>query len=127
MPGVDHVAVSVSDLESVRAFYERYLGAEAGPLYHNPSTGLRSYFLSFGDGARLEIMTRPGTTEPALPQQLGWAHTAFSLGSREAVDALVEVLRTDGFTVVDGPRVTGDGYYEASVLDPEGNRVELMA
>jgi lactoylglutathione lyase len=48
------------------------------------------------------------------------AHLAFSLGSREAVRALAAELGA-----VDGPRTTGDGYYEAVVLDPDGNRVEL--
>jgi hypothetical protein len=29
--------------------------------------------------------------------------------------------------VLDGPRRTGDGYYESVVLDHEGNRVEIAA
>jgi lactoylglutathione lyase len=27
--------------------------------------------------------------------------------------------------VLDGPRRTGDGYYEGVVLDPEDNRIEI--
>jgi len=26
---------------------------------------------------------------------------------------------------MDGPRVTGDGYYESVILDPDGNRIEV--
>jgi lactoylglutathione lyase len=48
------------------------------------------------------------------------AHVAFAVGSTEQVDALAAELGA-----VDGPRTTGDGYYEAVVLDPDGNRVEL--
>ena len=29
--------------------------------------------------------------------------------------------------MIDGPRRTGDGYYECVVRDPEGNRVEIAA
>jgi lactoylglutathione lyase len=29
--------------------------------------------------------------------------------------------------VVSPPRVTGDGYFESVLLDPEGNRIELTA
>ena len=50
-----------------------------------------------------------------------------AVGSDEAVDALALRLRTDGYEVVDGPRRTGDGYYECVVLDPERNRVEITA
>jgi lactoylglutathione lyase len=41
------------------------------------------------------------------------------------VDALTARLRADGYRVLDGPRTTGDGYYESVVLDPDGNRIEL--
>jgi lactoylglutathione lyase len=56
---------------------------------------------------------------------LGYAHLSFSVGSQEAVDRLTEDLRSAGFQVIDGPRWTGDGYYESKVLDPEGNEVEI--
>jgi lactoylglutathione lyase len=82
-------------------------------------------FVYFGDGARLEIMSRPDVTTAPQPSQLGYAHVAFDFGSRDAVDALTERLCADGYTVVSGPRVTGDGYYESCVLDPDGNAVEI--
>ena len=34
-------------------------------------------------------------------------------------------LAADSVPVLDGPRHTGDGYYESVVLDPDGNRIEL--
>ncbi|MBN8494960.1 MAG: VOC family protein, partial [Burkholderiales bacterium] len=54
-------------------------------------------------------------------------HLAIALGSEAAVDALTAQLRAAGHPVLDGPRRTGDGYYESVVLDPEGNRLELTA
>ena len=123
---IEHIAMYVNDLEAARDFFVRYFGAVPNGGYHNPKTGLRTYFLSFGNGARLEIMTRPDLVdgEKALTRT-GYAHLAFSLGSREAVDHLTARLRADGYAVVSGPRTTGDGYYESCILDIEGNQIEI--
>jgi lactoylglutathione lyase len=122
---VDHVAVWTGDLERLRAFYVDRLGASAGAAYENPQTGLRSFFLSWGDGPRIEIMSRPGTDGGPADPPRGYAHVALSAGSEATVDALAAALDAAGVPVVDGPRRTGDGYYECVVLDPDGNRVEI--
>jgi lactoylglutathione lyase len=123
---LEHAAIWTDDLERLREFYERYFGASAGPLYENAAHGFRSYFLDLG-GVRLELMQMAGVA--ARPQEgeqrLGFAHLAFALGSEEAVDALTARLQADGYTVLDAPRRTGDGYYESVVADPDGNRLEL--
>ena len=123
---ISHIAMYVRDLEVVKEFYIRFFGAKAGELYHNPKTGLKSYFLSFDDGARLEIMNKPEM--PDLPKELarmGYAHIAFSVGSKEKVDALTIELKTDGYEVISGPRTTGDGYYESCIVAIEGNQIEI--
>ncbi len=123
---IEHIAIWTDDLERLRAFYERYFGGIAGERYENESTGFRSYFLDLG-GARLELMQMPAVDERAAgdQQRLGLAHIAFALGSEQAVDELTDRLRADGYTILDGPRRTGDGYYESVVRDPDGSRVEL--
>ena len=127
---INHVALYVKDLEATRVFYEKYFGAVANQKYLNPKTGLETYFLAFPDeisNVRLEIMTRPGLQSAnQTGLHFGYAHLAFSVGSRQLVDALTNQLKTDGFTVLSGPRVTGDGYYESCILDPENNPVELV-
>jgi lactoylglutathione lyase len=67
----------------------------------------------------------PLSKNDVAQQFTGYIHLAFSVGSHEAVDALTERLRHDGYHILDGPRTTGDGYYESSVLDPDGNRLEI--
>lgn len=124
---IAHIALYTNDLARARAFYETYFGGVAGALYHNPKTGLQSYFLSFTDGARLELMTRPQLKPAGAGMHVGWAHLAFQTASRAEVDALTARLQADGYAVVSGPRVTGDGYYESCVLDPDGNTVEITA
>ena len=122
---IEHVAVWVRDLEPMRAFYTEALGGSAGALYENPASGFQSYFVSFGEGARLELMHRPALLPSAPEGSGGYAHIALALGGRDAVDAAVAALHGRGVPIESAPRVTGDGYYEAVVLDPEGNRVEL--
>ena len=124
---IEHAALWASDLERLRAFYETYFGAVAGPKYTNSAKGFESYFLTFpSGGARLELMRRACPhARAAGVEGSGWAHLAVSVGSADAVDLLTERLRSDGYEVVDGPRRTGDGYYESVVLDPEGARVEI--
>ena len=126
---IEHVALWTADLERLRQFYETYFGARASNRYVNPAKRFESYFLTFASGARLEIMQRPDVLAGASGAQpaLGWAHVAFSLGSEQTVDQLTARMAEDGYSVVDGPRRTGDGYYESVVLDPDGNRVELTA
>lgn len=123
---IEHVAMYVNDLEAARDFFIKYLGASSNDGYHNQKTGFRSYFFSFSDGARLEIMNKPqmDDAEKTLART-GLIHIAFSVGSRERVDELTEELKRDGYEVVSGPRTTGDGYYESCVIGIEGNQIEI--
>lgn len=123
---IEHIAMYVNDLENARAFFMKYFGAVSNDGYHNPKTDFRSYFLTFEDGSRLEIMTRPDLTDSGdFLNRFGYAHIAFSVGSKEKVEALTETLKMDGFPVISGPRTTGDGYYESCVLGFEGNQIEI--
>ncbi|AYY70447.1 VOC family protein [Listeria monocytogenes] len=122
---IEHVALWTTNLEQMKQFYVTYFCATANDLYENKTKGFTSYFLSFEDGARLEIMSRTDVTGKTTGENLGWAHIAISTGTKEAVDELTEKLRQDGFAIAGEPRMTGDGYYESVVLDPEGNRIEI--
>lgn len=123
---IEHIAIYVNDLERAKDFFETYLNAVSNDGYVNQKTGFRSYFLTFADGARLELMSRLDLVdaEKALTRT-GYAHLAFRLGSKAAVDELTERLRQDGYPVVSGPRTTGDGYYESCIVGIEGNQIEL--
>ena len=123
---IEHIALYVNDLEEARDFFLTYFGAAAGDLYHNTRTDFRSYFLRFEDGARLELMTKPDLTDSGdFLNRYGYAHLAFSAGSKEAVDELTARLKADGYVVLSGPRTTGDGYYESCIVGFEGNIIEI--
>lgn len=123
---IEHIAIYVTDLEKTRTFFMKYFGAKSNDGYHNPKTNFRSYFLSFDDGVRLEIMNKPEMSD--LPKSLartGYAHIAFSVGSKEKVDTLTAKLKADGYKIISGPRTTGDGYYESCVVVIEDNQIEI--
>ena len=123
---IEHIAMYVNDLEAARDFFVRYFGAVSNEGYHNKTTDFHSYFLSFDDGARLELMKKPqmDDAEKTL-NRTGYIHIAFSLGSKEAVDELTVRLKNDGYQVISGPRTTGDGYYESCIIGIEGNQIEI--
>lgn len=122
-----HVALWTTRLEESRVFYETYFGGTSGEKYTNPAKGFESYFVRFGDGTALEIMRSTAVTDRPDRVYTGWCHIAFDAKDRQEVEKLTERLRADGYRIVSEPRVTGDGYYESVVADPDGNPVEIVA
>ncbi len=123
---IEHIAIWVSDLDLIKDFYQKNFGVSANNKYHNIKTGFTSYFLSFNDGARIEIMCRPNIHENnSSVNQYGYAHLAISVGSKEKVINLTEQIRRDGFEIYSEPRTTGDGYFESVIKDPDGNLIEI--
>lgn len=123
---IEHVAIYVRDLEGAKEFFVKYFGAIPNNMYRNPTTGFSSYFLSFDDGSRIEIMNKPELIgEKNNGIGLGYSHIAFSVGSREKVDEITNSLKDAGYNVASGPRTTGDGYYESCVAAFENNLIEI--
>ena len=123
---IEHIAMYVNDLEKAKEFFIKYLGAKPNNLYHNEKTDFKSYFLTFDIGCCLEIMTKPELVDDKKDlKRTGFIHIAFSVGSKEKVDELTEILKSDGYEVISGPRTTGDGYYESCIVGIEGNQIEI--
>lgn len=121
---IEHLAIWTKNLEAMKQFYQTFFQMSAGKKYHNPHKNFTSYFLSFENGARIELMHRPEHSA-ASEQGIGLAHFAISLGSKQEVDAMTDKLRSANITIIGDPRFTGDGYYESVIADPEGNLIEL--
>lgn len=125
---IEHVAIWTNNLENLKAFYVKYFKGVAGVKYVNTSKKFESYFLTFNAGPRLELMTISDIEtlhQSGKGKFVGYAHLAFSVGTKDKVDNLTEFIRSSGIEVIDGPRYTGDGYYESVILDPDGNRIEI--
>lgn len=123
---IEHIAMYVKNLEAARDFFIRYFEGTSNNGYHNINTGFRSYFITFDDGARLEIMQKPQMTDSEKDDsRTGYIHIAFSVGSKKKVDDLTAKMEEDGFEILSGPRITGDGYYESCIVALEGNLIEV--
>ena len=123
---IEHIAMYVNDLEKARDFFVKYFHAKSNDGYHNKTTNFRSYFLTFDDGPRTELMCHPDMQDIEKEiRRTGLIHIAFSVGSKEKVDELTQILKNDGYEVLSGPRTTGDGYYESCIVGIEGNQIEI--
>jgi lactoylglutathione lyase len=130
MMKIEHLGIWVHDLELMKSFYLKYFDTHSGEKYINPKTQFEAYFIYFGESeSRLELMTRPDILSENGKRgfTMGMAHFAISVGGKDKVNELTEILRNDHFTIFSEPRTTGDGYYETVILDPEGNVLEISA
>lgn len=121
---IEHVAIWTKDLEKMKNFYQKYFEVKSTELYRNPKTQFESYFLSFASGSRLELTSKKFLSDRAV-DTLGYCHIAISVGGQNEVDQFAKRFVEDGYPLLNGPRTTGDGYYEAVIQDPEGNLIEL--
>lgn len=124
---IDHIAIWTVDLEREKKFFLKYFVCSAGKKYVNPVKGFSSYFITFSGGARIELMKRDDISGIRNCETIGITHLAINVGSREKVDSMTALFEENGVTVKGRPRVTGDGYYESVILDPEGNVIELLS
>ena len=125
---VEHIAMYVNDLEKARDFFIKYFNATSNDGYHNRTTNFCSYFLTFDDGVRIELMYHPDMQDIEKGiRRTGLIHIAFSVGSKDKVDELTQILKNDGYEVLSSPRTTGDGYYESCIVGIEGNQIEITS
>ena len=98
---IEHIAMYVSSLDCAKDFFIKYFNAKCGKLYYNEKTGFRSYFLTFGFGARLEIMNKPGISVSDNLNKTGYAHIAFKLENLEVPQAEMKSIVNEVSTLVD--------------------------
>ena len=123
---INHLALWVNNLENMKDYYVKFFEGKVGEKYINEKKGFSSYFINFDSGAKLEIMSKKDVSlKESEEYTKGYAHIAISVGSKEKVDTLTEEIRYAGYKVTSETRVTGDGYYESCVVDPEGNLIEI--
>ena len=124
---IAHVALWTRNLEAQADFWQNVFGGKSNERYVSQNRpGFESHFITLDEGATIELMTLPTLSDaPEAPEFVGWAHIALSVGTKQDVDRLAEQARANG-TLLSAPRMTGDGYYEAVIADPDGNRVEIV-
>ncbi len=128
---IDHIAIWTKDLERLKEYYIKYFDGKPNNKYVNSEKHFESYFLSFSSGSRLELMQMPGIPDKIIDkkdkQHIGLIHISFGVDSMDMVRNKAEELKDDGYTILRGPRKTGDGYFEFETLDPDNNRIEVSS
>ncbi len=126
---LNHLAIWTDNIEVMREFYMNYFGCTCNEKYVNEKKAYTSYFLSFGNHkSKIELMHRLDISEPSRRNFMkGMAHLDITVGDENKVDEMVALFRQAGYTIASEPRLTGDGFYEAGILDPEGNLVDISA
>ena len=132
--GVDHVALTVADLDVCTRFYqdlgfslERRLTFEGEGAEHVtgvPHASLRMAFLELA-GLRLELVqfTPPGKRESRAGNDLGSAHICLQVHDIESV---YSELMERGATFTSPPYHHASGVSMTYFSDPEDNRLELL-
>jgi lactoylglutathione lyase len=123
---IHHIALWVNDLEIMKNFYASWFDGQASEKYVNQVTQFSSYFITFVTGTAIELMHKNGTLLPAQENSFGYAHLAFEVDSRKQVDLFAEKFASNGNVLLSAPRLTGDGYYECVIRDPENNKIEVV-
>lgn len=122
---IAHVALWTTDLDGLCRFWAETFGAAVGDLYESARrTGFSSRFVYLKEGPSIEIMQGPWIAREGPEERQGYAHLALSLGSRGAVDAMATQAKASGI-LLSPARMTGDGFYEAVLKDPDGNLIEI--
>jgi catechol 2,3-dioxygenase-like lactoylglutathione lyase family enzyme len=126
---IDHVAITVADIDTSASFYTRLFGAEV--LRDHVIDGrniIRA--LLIGGGVQLSIhQYGNGVDLVAARPTPGSVDICFRIG--RSIEAAVKLLEGQGVEIIDGPspREDNEGRPARSVYfrDPDGNLVELMA
>lgn len=124
---IAHVALWTRNLEAQVAFWQQVFNGRSNDRYLSKNRpGFASHFITLADGPTVELMTVPDLPDAPLHAEfIGWAHIALNVGSKADVDRMAAQARLNG-TLLSPPRMTGDGFYEAVIADPDGNRIELV-
>lgn len=126
---IDHVAITVDDIDTTAGFYTRLFGAEV--LRDHVVDGkniIRA--LRIGGGVQLSIhQLGNGVDLVAAKPTPGSVDICFRIG--QPIAAAVQLLEGHGVEIIDGPspRTDNEGRPSTSVYfrDPDGNLVEMMA
>ena len=88
---IEHIAMYVNELEAARDFFVKYLGGKSNNGYHNKNTGFRSFFISFDDGARIELMNKPEVIDALKDRNnAGYIHICIKVDSKEKFEEILD-------------------------------------
>lgn len=105
---IGNVGIFVKDLEGAKNFFIDYFGAEVHAVYNEEENNYYSYIMKVGEGAKLELMTKPEIVdEKKDPNRTGFVHICIKVDSREKLDDIIGKIKADGYHIFYEPATTG--------------------
>ena len=125
---MNHLALTVSDLERSAVFYQVVLGFMGYQQVEKNDNFIMWW--SKDAGAILIYAANPDSLNKVHDRYSpGLHHLAFNADSREQVDSLYQLILDIGATVLDSPAEYNHyapGYYAVFFTDPDGIKLELV-
>ena len=115
--GISHVAISVSDLDKARAYYEGFLGFAEPFDLKNTDGAVTLAFVKVNDYQYIEVS--PGLK----PGDDRLKHVAFYTDDAEKMR---EYLKSRGVTVPDSVKKGRSGTLNFNITDPDGHTLEFV-
>src|SRR5271165_3436691 len=122
---LDHIGLTVADMERARAFYQsalKPLGVDVVMEVTAEETGGDAH-AGFGKDGKPFFWIGTGA------KPMGGTHVAFAAGTRAEVDAFYRAALAAGGRDNGAPGLRPHyhrNYYRAFVLDPDGNNIEAV-
>lgn len=116
--GMAHACFVVSDLERSLSFYRDQLGLPEAFSFINDAGHRHGVYLHLGGRNFIELFE--GTVEPPATDQ-SYKHICLEV---KDIEGTVADLRSKGVEVSD-PKLGTDQSWQAWIVDPDGNRMEL--
>lgn len=117
-----HTAYRVRDAEASLAFYAK-LGIREAFRLHQDDGSLWIVYLQINENQFLELF--PGATRAVTtpPDSIGYHHFCLQVDNLKTT---VAELEARGVTIDRPIKLGKDGNLQAWIVDPDGNRIELM-
>ncbi len=126
---IDHVAITVADVERTTQFYDRLFGAEV-PFDHAPQGKTLVRTVIIGGAVRINVHQQGNGIDLVADKPTpGSVDICFRFGG--SIAEAEALLKDNGIEIIEGPslRIDNEGNQAQSVYfkDPDGNLVELMS
>ena len=126
--GVDHVYLTVLDVERSQRFYDRLMSALGFRKIARPLAGGDFHVHYFNRAFQLTLRPARGDARDHDPYSPGLHHFCMRVADRASVDAAFHELRRRGIEASE-PRLYpeyAEDYYATFLKDPDGIRLEVV-
>jgi lactoylglutathione lyase len=118
-----HIAFWTKDIDTLVDFYKKHFSGQV--LFSHQAGDFKCTFIKICSNITIEFMTRTNLTDTGRPEATGYSHFSIEVESKEEVDILTDYFIAEKVHLEKVKEQYDDGFYERSVLDPDGNIIEI--